>query len=174
MYNILAIVVTALIFPLLVFAQPELDSRLPAVQLSSKDGGLVTGGAWSSSGIKGKVITLMYVDPDEKEVNEHVEQALKKENFPRDKYGSIAVINAAATWKPDSVIKMVLKRKQKDFPDTEYVMDRRKVLVEKWGLADDAYHVLTFAPDGRLLFQKAGRLSEGEIQKLIRIIRDHL
>jgi YtfJ family uncharacterized protein len=170
----LRMIVLFLLLPSLGKAQPEVGKSLPVVEIKGKEGGLVAGGDWTSSRIRGKVITLMYVDPDEKEVNEHVEQALKREDFPRDKYGSVAVINTAATWKPDSAIKMVLKRKQNEFPDTEYVMDRRKVLVERWGLADDAYHVLTFGKDGRLLFQKAGRLSESDIQKLIRIIRENM
>lgn len=155
-------------------AQPSKGKTLPLVELSGKDGGRVTGQDWSSREIKGKVWTLMYVDPDEKDVNEHVEQALKKENFPRDRYGSIAMINAAATWKPDAVIKSVLKGKQKDYPDTIYAMDRNSSLVKKWQLYDDNYHVLTFDKEGRVLYSKAGKLSDADIAELIAIIRANL
>jgi uncharacterized protein len=155
-------------------AQPRDGQSLPGVVLSGRDGGLVAGGDWRSESLLGKVTTLMYVDPDEKELNEHVEQALKKENFPRDRYGSIGVVNTAATWKPDSAIRMVLKNKQKEFPESTYVMDRRKVLVDRWQLTDDTYHVLTLDKSGRVIYSKSGRLNDSDIRDLIKAIRSHL
>lgn len=156
------------------FAQLTVGTVPTQVNISGDQGGKVAGGDWSSAEIKGMVYTVMYVDPDEKDVNEHVERSLKSENFPRDKYGSMAIVNTAATWKPDAVIRMLLKGKQKDFPDSIYIMDQDKVLVKKWGLKDDSYHVLTFGKDGRLLYSKSGRLSEQDIQQLKRIIRSNL
>ena len=94
-------------------AQLSIGSIPAPVKISGAQGGKVAGGNWSSAEIKGKVYTVMYVDPDEKDLNEHVERALKSENFPRDKYGSMAIVNSAATWKPDAVIRMILKSKQK-------------------------------------------------------------
>lgn len=172
MWKIFAI--SLLLIPSLSFAQLKVGKPLPEVSISDKQGGLVVGGAWSSNRIKGKVTTLMYVDPDEKTLNEHVEQALKKENFPRDKFHSIAVVNTAATWKPDSMIKSVLKNKQQEFPDSEYVMDRNKVLVKEWGLGDDTYHILLFGKDGSVLYEKKGALNTQEVQKLIRLVRENL
>lgn len=155
-------------------AQLSMSAVPPSVRLSGAQGGKVAGGDWSSSEIRGKVFTVMYVDPDEKDLNEHVERSLKAENFPRDKYGSMAIVNTAATWKPDAVIRMILKGKQKDYPDSIYVMDQDKVLVQKWGLKDDSYHVLTFGQDGALLYSKSGALSDRDIQQLKRIIRANL
>lgn len=160
--------------PILLWSQPSTGKQLSDVTLSGKSGGRVDGTPWHSDEISGKVYTLMYVDPDESETNEHVERALKKEKFPRDRYGSIAVVNTGATWKPDSMIRMVLKGKQKDYPDSVYVMDRDKVLVKKWKLADDNYHVLTFDASGRLIYQKAGKLSDTDIRELVQVIRANL
>ena len=170
----LFLLATFLGLPLFLLAQLDMGQRPPKVTLEGTDGGKVAGGAWHSGLIGDKVTTVMYVDPDAKEVNEHVERALKAENFPRDRYGSMAIVNAKATWKPDAVIKMVLKGKQKDYPDTMYVMDREKVLVKEWGLADDDYHVLTFDAAGQLLYSQAGKLNDTDVQKLIRIIRSNL
>jgi len=163
-----------MIVPVLASAQISVGKSLPKVDLSGDTGGRLNGTLWSSSEITGKVFTMMYVDPDEKDVNEAVEQALKKENFPRDKYASIAMINMDATWKPNAVIKMILDGKQKDFPHTIYVMDKDKVLVKKWGLADDNYHVITFDKTGKVIFEKAGKLSDADIKKLISVIRENL
>lgn len=160
--------------PYFVSAQLVIGKPLPLVELDGKLGGRVDGGAWSSAELKGKVHTIMYVDPDEKDVNEHVERALNQEQFPRDRFASVALVNTGATWKPDSAIRVVLKGKQKDYPDSVYVMDRQKTLVKRWKLADDNYHILTLDKDGRLLFEKSGRLSDKDIQELVRIIRKHL
>lgn len=163
------------LLPILAFGQLKVGEQPPIVTLSEALGGKVDGsGKWSSSDITGKVFTLMYVDPDEKEINEHVETALKAENFDRSKYGSIAVINMDATWKPNYVVKKVLEGKQKDFPHTIYVMDMKKELVKKWKLADDNYNVLTFDKNGKLLFFKSGKLTPSDVEQLIKTIKDNI
>lgn len=169
---LLSLVITAL--PLTALAAPTVGQPLPPVTLSDKNGGRVDGGAWSSDEIRDKVYVMFYVDPDEKDLNDHVTKALKKEAFPQDKYGSIAVINMAATGLPNFLINRSLKSKQKEFPDTIYLKDMRKVLVKKWGVDDDNNDVLAFAPDGRLLFYRAGELSGDDIKELIEAIRANL
>jgi len=141
------------------------------VILQGDNGGYVKDGSpWSSEMIREKVYVLFYVDPDEKDKNERVAEALKARHFDHSKFGSIAVVNTAATWKPDFAIKLILKQKQKKYKDTIYVMDRDKILVDKWGLADDDSDILLFDKDGKVLFYKAGRLSDEDIAKLIHLI----
>ncbi len=143
----------------------------PALELTGKKGGRVDGTPWSSTEIKGKVFTLMYVDPDDKELNVHVEQALKAKDYPKDRYGSIAVINMEATWKPNAIINSILKKKQKEFPDTIYVRDMDFYLATAWGLKKkSSYAVLTFDAEGKLLFMKDGKLTDAELEKLIQVI----
>ena len=162
------------IVPLSIHAELPLGKKPPVVTLSGDLGGRVNGEPWSSEEISGKVFTLMYVDPDEKEINEHVATALKKNKFPLDKYGSIAIINMDATWLPDFAIASSLEEKQKKYPNTVYVKDLEKELVKKWGLTDDNYDVLVFNQKGEVIFSKDGKLSEEELEKLIQEIRNNL
>ena len=149
----------------------DIGAKLPVVTLQGENGGHVKDGSpWSSSMIRDKVYVMFYVDPDEKDKNERVAEALKAKHFDRSKYGSIAIVNMAATWKPNFIIQKILESKQKKYKDTIYVMDKNKVLVDKWGLADDESDILLFDKDGKLLFYKAGRLSDEDIAKLIHII----
>ena len=143
--------------------------------ISGEDGGMVVDGSlWSSSTIKDKVTVMFYVDPDEKDVNEHYSQALKVEKeAKRLSFQSIAVINLAATWKPNFVIESILKDKQEEFPNTIYVKDKNSVLVNEWEIADDSSNILIFSRDGRVLFYKAGAMSEEEIQKTFKIIKEN-
>jgi len=70
--------------------------------------------------------------------------------------------------------KVLLKKKQKEFPDTVYVKDRQKVLVKQWQLADDASDVLVFDKNGKLRYKKFGKLDKSEIAKVLELIERHL
>lgn len=147
---------------------------LPLVTLQGEYGGRLDGSSWSSSEINGKVFTLFYVDPDEKNLNEPLADLLKKENFPLDKYGSIGIINMAATWLPNFAIASSLKEKQKKFPNTVYVKDLKKVLVKEWNLKDDSSNVLIFDKSGKLLIKVMGKATDEEAQKVLSLIKDNL
>lgn len=148
-------------------------SEPPSITLKGDKGGRVDGAPWSSDMLKGKVWLLFYVDPDEKDANEAMEKALDERDFPKEKVGSVGVINMEATWLPNALIASALEDKQENFPQTVYVKDKGKVLVKKWGLADDAYVTLVFAPNGKLIFRKQGTLDEKQTGRLIRVIEEH-
>ena len=154
-------------------AQLNIGETPPTVIFDGESGGRVGGGAWSSDSLMGKVHILMYVDPDKVKVNSHVEDALAAQNFDRSNVASVAVINMAATWKPNFAIDLLLKSKQEKFPNTLYVRDLKRVLVAAWGLVDDGYHVLVIAPDGRVIFSGANALSDSQVEQLIATIRHH-
>jgi YtfJ family uncharacterized protein len=152
----------------------EVGSVPPKVVLEGSNGGKTNGSAWHSDMLKGKVHVLFYVDPDEKDMNEGLVQALKKEGFDHTKYTSVAVINLAATWKPNVIIEALLKKKQKEFPDTIYVKDKKSVLVKKWQLADNNSDILVFDKQGKLIYQKFGKLSSEEISKVVSLVKKNL
>ena len=149
--------------------------KVPAlVIIDGKDGGTVKGTLWSSAMLKNKVTVLFYVDPDERDTNKALTQALKAKHFDRSKYRSVAILNLAATWLPNAVLESKLQAKQKEFPDTVYVKDKNKVLVKKWGLKDDSFDILIFGKKGKLLYQKSGKLNQKEIEKVILLIEKAL
>jgi YtfJ family uncharacterized protein len=152
----------------------EIGQVPPRVELKEKLGGRLDGKPWSSEELQGKVHIIFYVDPDEKDTNNPASEALDKEKFPSDKFQSYAIINMAATWLPNIAINSALKEKQERYPKTIYVRDYKKVLVHAWKIADDSSNVLAFDKKGALIFRKDGKLSAEEIQKLIKVIREHL
>ena len=103
---------------------------LPPVVLEEDRGGQLDGSPWNSNSLKERLHILMYVDPDEVEVNAHVEDALSQQNFDQEKIRSVAVINMAATWKPNFAIDIILKGKQEKYPDTLYIRDLQGELVK--------------------------------------------
>jgi len=152
----------------------EVGEIPPKIELKEKLGGRLDGKPWSSEELRGKVHVLFYVDPDEKDTNNDASEALDREKFPGDRFQSVGIINMAATWLPNFAISSALKDKQKRYPTTIYVRDYKKVLVNAWKIADDSSNVLAFDKNGRLIFRRDGKLTAEEIQRLIRIIRDHL
>ena len=79
--------------PWLVQAELPLGEVPPLIELSGDKGGRINGESWSSSELQGKVISLFYVDPDEADLNNDASEAIKAEDFDKQKYGSVAVIN---------------------------------------------------------------------------------
>jgi predicted transcriptional regulator len=148
--------------------------NLPMVELKGEEGGRLDGKSWSSSEIKDKVYVLFYVDPDEKDLNNHVSDALKAEKFPLAQYASIAVINMAATWKPNFAIESALKSKQEQFPNTLYLKDFDKVLVKKWKMKDDSSNVLLFSKKGQLLYRISGKATDAQLKELIKLTKENL
>lgn len=137
------------------------------VTIDGENGAKVDGSAWSSSMLQGKIHVVFYVDPDKKDLNEGFADALKVKKFDRNKFASVAILNMAATWLPNALIESKLKDKQKKFPHTIYVKDKKKILVEKWNLADDNSDILIFGKDGRLMYKRFGKLSQKEIDSVI-------
>ena len=150
------------------------QAMLKEITLSGDKGGRITGQDWSSSKLVNKVHVLFYVDPDEKDMNEHVGQALKQEKFSRDNYQSLAVINMGATWKPNFILESVLEGKQKEYPDTIYVKDFNKELVKEWSLKDDSSNVLLFNKKGELLYKIEGKATDEQVTELIGLIKANL
>jgi YtfJ family uncharacterized protein len=152
----------------------ELGKVPSLVTISGKNGGKIDGSAWKSSMLKGKIYTLFYVDPDKKDLNDPLANALKARKFDRSKVNSVAIVNLAATWLPNMVIESKLADKQKKFPHTIYVKDKKKVLVHKWHLADDNSDILIFDKKGKLMYKKFGQLSAAEIKDVIKLIEKNL
>ncbi len=151
----------------------QLGETSPIINLEGEDGGKTDGSVWSSKMLKDKVFVLFYVDPDKRAVNEEFSQALKNKNFDKQKYGSVAIVNMAATWMPDFAIESKLKAKQEKYPNALYVKDKRKILVQKWGLTDDASNIVVFGKDGKVLYFKKGKLAKDEILKVLQLIEDN-
>jgi len=150
-------------------------AKIPSpLTLEGDTGGLLSAEPFSSEIFRDKIYVLFYVDPDEKDLNEHVSTALKEQGFDRTKFASVAIINMAATWLPNFAIASSLEEKQEKYPDTLYVKDLQSVLVKQWDLKDDTSNVVLFDKEGKVLFIKKGKLNSEETLELISLIQDNM
>ena len=145
-----------------------------AVIIKGDDGALISGEAWNSSMLKDKVYILFYIDPDEKDTNNDFSEALKKKDYNLETFGTVAIINLAATWLPNFAIESSLQSKQKEYPNTTYVKDKTKYLVKEWDLADDSSDISVFAKSGKLLYHYSGKLEKEEIEKVLKLIDENI
>ena len=167
----------AFLFSNSAFCTPLVVGALPStILLEGPLGGNISGAAWTSDSIAktGKVISLFYVDPEEKGLNEELETAYDKASFSKEKHGSIAIINMAAAWYPNSLINSNIEAKQAKFPRTTYVKDQKKSLVKEWELQDDSVNLVVFGKDGKILFVKKGPMTTAEITSLLSLIATNL
>jgi predicted transcriptional regulator len=170
-----AVLAVGLAFAQSVFAQRvtrklEANAPLPSVTLADDAGGYLDGKPWKSSDLVGKACVLFYVDPDCSDQNEAFTEALRERAYPGEGFATFAVINMAATWKPNFVISKVLKAKQKRYPRTRYVEDRDRALVKAWDLADNAYVVVVLDREGRVRYHTDKELDERRIREVIGLL----
>lgn len=162
--------ILCLVISFSVSAKLKVGQQIPEVSLSGDLGGKVDGSNWSSKELGGKVHLIFYVDPDEKDTNNHTSEAVAKEKFDLTYYASSAIINMDATWLPNAAIASSLKKKQEKYPNTTYVKDIEKELVKKWSMQDDASNIVLLDPSGKVLFHEHGALSKDNVAKLLKLI----
>jgi len=148
----------------------EVGHVLPKVILDKANGGTADDKVWNSKILKGKVHTLLYMDPDKRSDSQILLDALAKLNIDNHKYSTVAIINLAATWMPNSILQSKLKEKQKELNNMEYVFDKTKFLVKKWHLKDDASNVMILDKNSKVIYQKSGKLSTKDVEKILQII----
>jgi len=152
------------------YATLPVGEKAPTLTLSGDAGGRVDDTAWSSEELVGKVWVVVHADPDESETNNAATEALKDQDYSLDYYGSVALINMAATWKPNFAINLILTGKQEDYPSTVYVRDNDNLVGDTWGLANDSNNICVFNPMGEVIFSVDGQLSDNDIKKMIALI----
>ena len=152
----------------------EIGSTLPSVTLDGDKGGRVVGGPWASNELSGKVHLVFYVDPDESDLNNALSDAVKASEPDREKFASVAIINMAATWKPNFAIQSVLEGKQEKFPHTIYVKDLDKHIVKAWDIADDNNDIILLDKSGKVIYFHEGEVDAEGVKKVLQLIKEHM
>jgi predicted transcriptional regulator len=122
----------------------------------------------------GKVLQVNYVDPDEQDLNEPFNDAVKKaldidKTLDRELFKGIGIVDCKSTWKPNSLIRMIAGNKAKKF-DTTILFDYTATLQNLWGMPKDNYTVVILDKNRvcRMIFK--GKIQDSEIEKTIQQI----
>ncbi len=142
------------------------------VSLNGEHGGFVNGKTWTFSQNQNKVRLIFYVDPDERAKGKNFKgNATKLEELYLGQNFKVQVIlNLDATWVPTALISSKIKSKQEDRPQRDFILDKDKTLVKKWGIADNEYNVLVFDNSNKLIYQHSGDVSKEDIKTIYKLI----
>lgn len=166
----LSIPVLFLLFCVSLSAELPLYQKPSLFELSGSCGGRLDETPWSSRELRDKVTALYYIDPDKADLNEPLFTALKTENFPKEKIQAVAIINMKATWLPNAILTMILRRKQKKYSFTTYVKDNCKLGIRTWHFNDHSSDVLLFNRQGEVIYSVDGMLTDTQIREAIDLV----
>lgn len=126
-----------------------------------------------------KVVVLFYTDPDEKDVNDPLSEALKAKNYPKEKYAGVGIANCKDTWIPDAAIRMKARQKEKQFPGSIVLLDTKRIVSQAWGLGDcnNAGVVIIIGKDAKIKFIqviKKQAESKAAIPSVIKVIDENI
>ena len=152
----------------------NVGDTLPQVTLEKENGGTSHDKPWHSNSLKGKVHLLLYMDPDKREETQALLDALNVLEVDSQKYSTVAIVNLAATWMPDAILEGLLSKKEKELKNTSFVFDKKKYLVKKWKMKDDASNVLIVDKNSKVLYQKVGTTSKEEVLYILKTLSDIL
>ena len=125
---------------------------------------------------KGKVLYIAYIDPDEKDLNNHVEDALIKERdsggLDKVRYQSFGIVNLKASAMPNFLIKSAIKSKQEK-TGALALLDYDYTILNLWGLKNDSYDGVVLDKERICRYVYNGKLLPEELAKMIGIIKEY-
>ncbi len=151
----------------------KVGDRAPDFKLKDSTGKEYT---LESPEFKGKVLYVCYADPDEKDTNNHVEDALKKEResgaLDKARYKGFGIVNMKATGMPNFLIKAAIKSKKKK-TGAIILLDYDQSILKSWGLKNDSSDIVILDKERICRFIHYGKLPEAELPKMIGIIKEY-
>jgi predicted transcriptional regulator len=83
-----------------------------------------------------KVLLIQYTDPDVKDINDKLSDAVKAKKFDARVYQGMGIANCKDTWIPNAGIRMKARQKEKQFVGSIVMLDEDHVLAKALGLGD--------------------------------------
>ncbi|MCX6334251.1 MAG: hypothetical protein NT092_08110 [Bacteroidia bacterium] len=147
----------------------ELGKKAPEWKFTDADKKEFTMNSWP-----GKVLQINYVDPDESELNEPFNDAVKKatdvdKTLDKNFFKGMGIVDCKSTWKPNGLIRSIAGKKAKKF-DTTILFDYDAVLQRDWGMPKDNYTVVIVDKNRNVRAVFKGKIPETQNQQIINMI----
>ncbi len=128
----------------------------------------------NSPEFQGKVLSIFYVSPAEKDMNSHVEDALLKDRgLDRNKrYRGLGISNNKASNWPNFMINRIIKSKQEK-TGAIILVDENYSILNLWGLRNHSSNVVVLDKERICRYIYKGKLPPEEVVKLIKIIKEY-
>jgi len=146
----------------------EVGMKAPEWVLTDADKKEFTMESWS-----GKVLQVNYVDPDVSDLNDPLNDAIKKAKDVDKRIGEnfkgFGIVDCKSTWKPNSLIRMIAGNKAKKF-DTTILFDYKGTLQGLWGMPADNYTVVIVDKNRVCRAIYKGKVPDSEIENVINLL----
>jgi predicted transcriptional regulator len=124
----------------------------------------------------GKVLQINYVDPDESDLNDSFNDAVKKatdvdKTLSKDLFKGFGIVDCKSTWKPNGLIRMIAGNKAKKY-DTTILFDYDATLQKNWGLPKDNYTVVILDKNRVCRALYKGHIPEADNAKIVQQLID--
>ncbi|MEI6050582.1 MAG: YtfJ family protein [Bacteroidota bacterium] len=144
----------------------EVGMKAPEWMFTDADKKEFTMNSWS-----GKVLQINYVDPDESDLNDSFNDAVKKatdidKTLSKDLFKGFGIVDCKSTWKPNGLIRMIAGNKAKKY-DTTILFDYKATLQKEWGLPKDNYTVVILDKNRVCRAIYEGHIPESDNQKIV-------
>jgi predicted transcriptional regulator len=172
--TVIALLFSMLALPAL-FAQEKVNLaagvKAPDWMLTDADKKEFTMNTWA-----GKVLQINYVDPDESDLNDAFNDAVKKatdvdKTISKEFFKGFGIVDCKSTWKPNGLIRMIAGNKAKKY-DTTILFDYDGKLQNMWGMPKDNYTVAILDKKRVCRYIFKGHIPESENAKIIQLIID--
>jgi len=147
----------------------EAGMKAPEWKFTDADGKEFTMASWP-----GKVLQINYVDPDESDLNDVFNDAVKKareveHRINSDKFKGFGIVDCESTWKPNALIRTIAGNKAKKY-ETTILFDYDAVLQKSWGMPEDNYTVVILDKNRICRAIYKGKIPDSEIENIIKLI----
>jgi len=122
----------------------------------------------------GKVLQINYVDPDESDMNDGLNDAINKATdvdkiIDQEYFKGFGIVDTKSTWKPDGLIRAIAGKKAKKY-DTTILFDYEGVLHKDWGMPKDSYTVVIVDKNRVVRAVYSGKVPENEYDNIVKLI----
>jgi predicted transcriptional regulator len=113
-----------------------------------------------------KVLLIQYTDPDVKDINDKLSDAVKAKKFDEKLYKGIGIANCKDTWIPNAGIRMKARQKEKQYAGSVIMLDEKHTVSSALGLGecDEMGVVIIVGKDKTIKYLKKIKTAE-ESQK---------
>jgi len=124
--------------------------------------------------MKGRVLYFNYADPGSKNMNKHVDDALKADTGldRKSSYVGFGIANMKASLLPNFAIAAVVKSKQKE-TGAIILLDPNYTILNNWGLQNKVSNVVVLDKERICRYIHKGKLPQEEVSRLIEIIKEY-
>jgi predicted transcriptional regulator len=167
-------ITTALVFTLFIFSgafgqqstKLAVGMKAPDWMFTDADKKEFTMNSW-----EGKVLQVNYVDPDESDLNDTFNDAVKKatdvdKTLSKDLFKGFGIVDCKSTWKPNGLIRMIAGNKAKKY-NTTILFDYKGTLQASWGMPKDSYTVVILDKNRICRYLFSGPIPVSEHQKIV-------